>query len=109
MSDIVKFPVSPARDWLIVDMEESKYKGSLIIPDSAKDAPQHGVVIAAGPGLFAMTEQGDPYCTHPMNSSVGDRVMFLKYAGADFEWKGKKYLLVRDSDIAAYFLEDPNA
>lgn len=93
----------PARDWLLVDMQEKKYEGSLIIPDTAKDAPQHGVVIAVGPGHFVLaTHPSEASFFDPLVTKVGDRILFMKYAGADVEWEGKTYLLVKESDIASY-------
>lgn len=94
-------PFDPQLDWLVLMMEEGRSKkGALYIPDTAKDAPQVGRVLAAGPGIFAMNDQGEAYCTSPMMYKVGDRLLFAKYAGADVEWTDDKtYLFVKASDI----------
>ena len=86
----------PARDWIILELEESKYSGNLVIPETAKDAPRTGKVIAVGPG-----EDGTP-----LVSKVGDRVMFTQYSGADVEWEGKSLLMVRESEIICYIAEE---
>lgn len=94
-------PFSPARDWLVVEMEGVRDKtssGVLYIPDTAKEAPQIGKVLAVGPG-----KPDDP----PMVSKVGDRILFAKYAGSEIDWSdGKTYLFVRESDVVSYVKED---
>lgn len=87
----------PAAGWVILELEESKYTGSLIIPETAKDAPSTGKVIAVGPPL----DDQDPHET-----KVGDRVLFPKYSGSDVEWDGKKLLILRDSEIICYIEEE---
>lgn len=85
-------------------MKESKYEGTLIIPETAKDAPQVGEVIAVGPGIWDKDIQNfDTLVTRP-----GDRVLFGKYSGAEVEWEGKKLLLVHESDVIAYIQEVTN-
>ena len=99
--------IYPARDWLLLDMKESKYEGTLIIPETAKDAPSIGVVIAVGPGLPEDIRNIPLDSPHPyMVSKVGDKVLFSKYSGAEIEWEGKKLLLVHESDIIAYIKEE---
>lgn len=68
---------------------ESKTKGGIIIPDSAKEAPARGEVIAVGPG-----KDGNIMSLQP-----GDWVMYGRYAGIEIEWDGKKYLVLREDDI----------
>ena len=98
--------IQPARDWLLLDMKESKYEGTLIIPETAKDAPSVGEVIAVGPGLPEDIRDIPLDSPHPyMISKVGDQVLFAKYSGAEIEWEGKKLLLVRESEIIAYIKE----
>jgi chaperonin GroES len=97
--------IIPAGDYLLLDMKEQKYEGRLIIPETAKDAPIAGVVMAVGPGKWDKDIQA--YDT--LVSKVGDRVLFGKYAGAEIEWEGKKLLLIHESDVIAYIQEVPNA
>jgi chaperonin GroES len=100
--------LSPARDWIILELEESKYTGTLVIPDSAKDAPQIGNVIAVGPGEIniEMGSPGSGFEYAPLVTKVGDRVMFTKYSGADIEWEGKSLLLIRESEVICYIKEE---
>lgn len=87
----------PARDYVMIEMEEKKYAGNLHIPDSAKDAPVSGTVTAVGPGT---PEDG------PLLTKVGDKVIFAKYSGADLEWEGKQLLLIRESEIICYIKQE---
>lgn len=82
----------PAWDYILLRLEDNVYKGSLFIPDTAKDASHSGEVLAVGPG-----KDGDA-----MIAKVGDRVMFTKYAGSEFEWDGEKLLLLRQSEIVCF-------
>lgn len=104
----LNFPFIPEKDWLVLEMEnpdDRTSSGRLYVPDTAKDAPQVGFVWATGPGIFAMNEAGEAYCTSPMLIQVGDRVLFAKYAGAEITWKdGQKYLFVQQSDIISRVL-----
>ncbi len=68
--------------------------GGIVLPDTAKEKPQQGTVIAAGPG--ARDEDGDRI---PMDVKVGDRILFAKYAGTEIKMDGKKVLILRESDI----------
>jgi len=103
----MKEVIKPARDWLLLDMKKYEYKGTIIIPDSAKDAPVIGEVVAVGPGE-SMTDRWieEGLYIIPLVTKVGDRVLFAKYAGAEIEWDGMKLLLVRESEIVAYIVED---
>jgi chaperonin GroES len=86
----------PAPGWIILELEEAKYEGKLIIPETAKDAPIAGRVISVGPPK----SDDDPHET-----KVGDKVLFPKYSGSDVEWEGKKYLLLADSEVICYIEE----
>jgi chaperonin GroES len=86
----------PAAGWVLLELEDSKYEGKLIIPDTAKDAPITGKVTAVGPPK----SDDDPH-----EAKVGDRVLFPKYAGSDVEWEGKKYLLLSAGEIICYVEE----
>lgn len=74
---------------------EEKTKGGIIIPDTVKEKPQMGEVIAVGPG-----KDGED-----MTVRVGDKVLYGKYAGQELNYKGEDYLIVRQDDILV-ILED---
>ena len=82
---------------LIVRIEgEETTSGGIIIPDSAKEKPQEGKVIAAGPGR--LTEEGTLI---PMQVKEGDKVLFGKYAGSEMKLDGVEHLIMREDDILA--------
>lgn len=85
--------IKPLADRVLVQpMEaESKTASGLIIPESAKEKPQKGTVMAAGPGTKDET----------MQVKVGDVVLYGKYAGTELNVEGKDYLMMRQSDILA--------
>jgi chaperonin GroES len=74
---------------------EEKTKGGIIIPDTAKEKPQKGTVVAVGPGKYA--EQTGNLI--PINQKVGDTVLYGKYAGTEISIEGEDYLIMRTSDI----------
>lgn len=74
---------------------EEKTKGGIIIPDTAKEKPQKGTVVAVGPGKYA--EQTGNLI--PINQKVGDLVLYGKYAGTEITVEGEEYLIMRTSDI----------
>ena len=74
--------------------EESKTKGGIIIPDSAKEKPQEGEVIAAGPG--ARDESGKLV---PLDLKAGDRVLFGKWSGTEVKVDGEDLLIMKESDV----------
>lgn len=76
--------------------QEERTKGGIVLPDTAKEKPVQGEVIAVGPG--AMTEEGERI---PIAVKAGDRVIYGKYAGTKVEIDGEEYLIVRESDILA--------
>ena len=76
--------------------EEEKSKGGLIIPDTAKEKPQHGEVIAVGKGKIL--ENGKVL---PPDVKKGNKVLFAKYAGNEVKIDGEEYLLMRENDILA--------
>ena len=88
--------IRPLHDRIIVERieEETKTAGGLIIPDSAKEKPQQGKVIAAGKGK--VTEDGKILA---LDVKVGDRVLFGKYAGSEIKLDGKEYLMMREDDV----------
>ena len=88
--------IRPLQDRLIVKRvdEEQKSKGGIIIPDTAKEKPMEGIVVAVGKGR--RNEQGNV-----MQPDVkdGDRVLFGKYAGTEVKIDGQEYLIMREDDI----------
>jgi chaperonin GroES len=90
--------LEPLDDRVVVEpMEaESKTKGGIVLPDTAKEKPQKGVVIAAGPGRVA-----DDGKRIPPTVKKGDKVIYAKYGGMETEVDGKEYMILRESDILA--------
>ena len=86
----------PLHDRVLIESLESEEKtaGGIIIPDTAKEKPQEGKVIAVGPG--AKSEDGK---TIPMDVKVGDRVLFGKWSGTEVKIDGKEYSIMKESDI----------
>ncbi|MCX8036336.1 MAG: co-chaperone GroES [Candidatus Sumerlaeia bacterium] len=90
-------PIKPLGDRVLVQrLEEAEEKtaGGIIIPDTAKEKPQRGKVIAVGPGR--MNEDGKLL---PMNVKVGDEVLFGKYSGSDVKIDGVEYLIIKEDEI----------
>jgi len=88
-----KVNVTPLHDRVIVKAAaaEEKTAGGIIIPDTAKEKPQRGTVIAAGPGKK----------DEPVSVKAGDTVLYGKYAGTEIQIEGEDYLIMRESDILA--------
>ena len=89
--------IRPLHDRVLVkrlDDELEKTKGGIIIPDSAKEKPQQGKVIAAGKGK--VTEDGKVV---PLDVKTGDTVLFGKYAGSEIKIDGEEHLIMREDDI----------
>ena len=88
--------IRPLHDRIIVERleEETKTAGGIIIPDSAKEKPQQGKIIAVGKGK--KSEDGK---VQPLDVKVGDKVLFGKYAGTEVKIEGKEYLMMREEDI----------
>ena len=74
--------------------EEEKTAGGIIIPDTAKEKPMEGEVIAAGPGT-----RGDDGALHPLDVKVGDRVLFGKWSGTEIKIDGEDFVVAKESDI----------
>lgn len=85
--------VKPLADRVIVEAAaaEEKTSGGIIIPDTAKEKPQKGKIIAVGTGKK----------DEPLTVKVGDEVLYGKYAGTEIQIAGKEYLIMRESDIFA--------
>jgi chaperonin GroES len=90
--------VRPLHDRLIVKRleEEEKTKGGIIIPDTAKEKPIEGKVIAAGKGKIK--EDGT---TIPMEVKKADRILFAKYAGTEVKIDGEEHLIIKEDDVLA--------
>ncbi len=88
--------VRPLHDRILVRRmaEEEKTAGGLFIPDSAKEKPQRGEIVAAGKGR--VTEDGK---TLALEVKAGDKVLFSKYAGTEIKLSGEEYLMMREEDI----------
>src|ERR671932_792800 len=88
--------IRPLQDRIIVKRveEEEKTKGGIIIPDTAKEKPIEGKVIAAGNGK--VLEEGK---VRPLGIKAGDRVLFSKYAGTEVKLDGVEHLIMREDDI----------
>jgi chaperonin GroES len=76
--------------------EEEKTKGGLIIPDTAKEKPQEGKVIAVGKGK--VNDDGE---LRPLDVHKGDRILFGKYSGTEIELEGEEHLIIREDDVLA--------
>jgi chaperonin GroES len=90
--------IKPLGDRVIIEaMEpEEKKQGGIIIPDTAKEKPQEGEVVAVGPGK--VSEAGNKVA---MEVKEGDKVLYGKYSGTDVTVDGNEYLIMRESDILA--------
>ena len=88
--------IRPLQDRVIVKRiaEEEKTKGGIIIPDTAKEKPQQGKVIAVGKGK--MNDEGK---VNPMDVKVGDKILFAKYSGSEVKLDGEEHLIMREEDI----------
>jgi chaperonin GroES len=86
----------PLHDRLLVKRleEEEKTKGGIIIPDSAKEKPMEGEVIAVGNG-----KKMDDGTISKLDVKVGNRILFSKYAGTDIKMDGENYLIMREDDV----------
>jgi len=76
--------------------QEEVTAGGIVLPETAKEKPQKGVVLSSGPG-----DRDDKGNRIPMDLKVGDTVLFAKYAGTEIKIDGKKLLILRESDILA--------
>lgn len=90
--------IKPLDDRVVVKpmKEEEKTVGGIVLPDTAKEKPQEGEVVAVGPG-----KMGDDGNRLPMTVKVGDKVIYSKYGGTEIKIDGEEYLIMRESDILA--------
>jgi len=90
--------IRPLQDRVLIKRvaEEEKSKGGIIIPDTAKEKPVEGEVVAAGPGR--VQKDGS---VRPLDVKKGDRILFAKYSGSDVKIDGQEHLIMREDDILA--------
>jgi chaperonin GroES len=90
--------IRPVGDRVVVkpSAKEETTKSGIVIPDTAKEKPQEGTIIAVGAGK--LTEKGD---RQPLEVKEGDKVLFAKYGGTEFKLDGEDLLVLRESDILA--------
>ncbi len=88
--------IRPLQDRVIVKRieEEEKTKGGIIIPDTAKEKPQEGKVVAVGKGKV-----NDDGKLTPLDVKVGDKILFGKYSGTEIKLNGEEHLIMREDDI----------
>ena len=89
--------VSPLADRVVIRAleETEQMRGGLYIPDTAKEKPQQGEIVAVGPGRFEKEKRV------PMDVKVGDRVLYGKYSGTEVTLEGEQLLILKESDILA--------
>ena len=92
--------IRPLHDRVIVKRldEQEQMRGGIIIPDTAKEKPQQGEVIAAGEGKFR-----DDGTRQPLDIKAGDRVLFGKYSGSEVKIDDEEYLIMREDEILGVF------
>ena len=89
--------IKPLHDRILVKRLEDKKevkKGGIIIPDTAKEKPQEGEVIAVGPGKV-----GEDGKRQPMDVKAGDKILFGKYSGSEVKLNDEEYLIMREEDV----------
>ncbi|MGI6412886.1 MAG: co-chaperone GroES [Syntrophomonadaceae bacterium] len=91
--------IQPLGDRIVIkvlEVVEEKTKSGLYVPDTAKEKPQEGEVVAVGPG--GLNDKGERI---PIDVAVGDRIIFSKYAGVEVKLDGEEYLIMPERDILA--------
>jgi len=90
--------LKPLGDRVVVEPieQEEVTAGGIVLPETAKEKPQQGMILAVGPG--ARDEDGEHV---EMDVKVGDKVLYAKYSGTEFKVDGKKLLILRESDLLA--------
>lgn len=98
MATQTKLSIRPLGDRVIVKAlpQEEKTRGGVILPDTAKEKPQQGEVVAVGPGR--VTDKGTQV---EMEVQVGNRVLYGKYAGTEVKLDGEDYLIIKESEVLA--------
>ncbi len=97
MTTATKVAIKPLEDRIVVQAVEAETTtaSGLVIPDTAKEKPQEGIVLAVGPGRF---EDGNRV---PLDVSVGDKVLYSKYGGTEVKYAGEEYLVLSARDVLA--------
>jgi chaperonin GroES len=97
MTTVTKVAIKPLEDRIVVQAvdAESTTASGLVIPDTAKEKPQEGMVLAVGPGRF---EDGTRV---PLDVKVGDKVLYSKYGGTEVKYAGEEYLVLSARDVLA--------
>ena len=97
MTTATKVAIKPLEDRIVVQANdaESTTASGLVIPDTAKEKPQEGTVLAVGPGRF---EDGSRV---PLDVQVGDKVLYSKYGGTEVKYAGEEYLVLSARDVLA--------
>jgi chaperonin GroES len=95
---VTKVKLEPLGERVVVKPieQEQTTKGGIFLPDTAKEKPQEGEVVAVGPGRVS-----DDGTRLPMELAVGDRVIYSKYAGTEYKDGDDQYLILRESDVLA--------
>ncbi len=90
--------IKPLGDKILVEIpgEEETKVGSLYVPDTAKEKPQEGVIVAVGEGRRSESNE-----LIPLSVKVGDKVLYRKYGGTEVNHEGKDYLLLSENDVLA--------
>lgn len=98
MATATKVTLKPLADRVIVKKLEAEEKtaGGIVLPDTAKEKPQQGEILAVGPGK--LDEKGN---RQPMEVKIGDKVLFAKYSGTEVKIDGTEYLILSERDILA--------
>jgi chaperonin GroES len=93
---MTKMKIRPLNDRVLVERveEEQKTAGGIIIPDTAKEKPQEGKIIAAGPG-----KMGEDGKRTPLNVRKGDKILFSKYEGTEIKIDGVEHIFMKEDDI----------
>jgi len=97
VTTVTKVAIKPLEDRIVVQAvdAESTTASGLVIPDTAKEKPQEGIVLAVGPGRF---EDGTRV---PLDVNVGDKVLYSKYGGTEVKYSGEEYLVLSARDVLA--------
>ncbi|HWH30951.1 MAG TPA: co-chaperone GroES [Mycobacteriales bacterium] len=97
MTTATKVAIKPLEDRIVVQASEAETTtaSGIVIPDTAKEKPQEGTVLAVGPGRF---EDGQRV---PLDVKVGDKVLYSKYGGTEVKYAGEEYLVLSARDVLA--------
>ena len=98
MTTATKVTIKPLEDRIVVQANEAEptTASGLVIPDTAKEKPQEGTVLAVGPGR--VDDNGNRV---PVDVKVGDTVLYSKYGGTEVKWQGEEYLVLSARDVLA--------